>query len=135
MVFLGPLLCIFCGRAGGTNIFIKGIKGYGLNPNPESNTHYLAVMSCFAGSWASEAGHNHTIVDSMLTSPHLVSPRMMPLGPTPKLAWLSSLKYRLPAVNDLLMVPRRFLDSYLTTNHITMTFDLSVSETDGLNEV
>jgi hypothetical protein len=40
------------------------------------------------------------------------------------------LQYRLPAVNDLLMVPRRFLDSYLT-----MTFDLSVSATDGLNEV
>jgi len=40
------------------------------------------------------------------------------------------LQYRLSSVNDLLMVPRRFLDAFLT-----MTFRLSITASDGLNEV
>jgi hypothetical protein len=39
------------------------------------------------------------------------------------------LQYRLGSAADILNVPRRFLDSYLT-----MTFRLDVQASDGLNE-
>jgi len=76
--------------AGGTNIFIYG---YGLNPNPESNTIML---------YSEEL--DKTIIAPTLTEDDA-------FGSHTKTGYL---QYRLSSVNDLLMVPRRFLDAFLT---------------------
>jgi len=91
--------------AGGTNIYIKG---YGLNPDPESNIILLYSYE----------------LDQTITAPLLTEDDAF--GSHTKTGYL---QYRLGSVSDLLMVPRRFLDAYLT-----MTFRLDVRASDGLNE-
>lgn len=100
-----PVGIYWASFAGGTNIFIEG---YGFNPDAESNTILLTSEE----------------LDTTIVAPALTEDDAF--GSHVKTGFL---QYRLPSVSDLLNIPRRFLDSYLS-----MTFYLSVKATDGLNE-
>jgi hypothetical protein len=80
--------------AGGTNIFVKG---YGFNPNPESNRILLYSKEL-----------DQTIMAPLLTEDDA-------FGSHTKTGYL---QYRLGSVSDILNVPRRFLDSYLSMGFV-----------------
>ena len=93
--------------AGGTNIYIKG---FGYSEHAQSNQVWLKSID---------------LKDQNILAPTLTEDDAF--GSSPKTGYL---QYRLPSVANLLAIPARYLDAYLS-----MTFILTIRGNDGLNDM